>query len=132
MGGWSIGMDIIEVRRFRQHPQSKYPHFYARVFNEAEQEYCLRYGDPYPHFSGIFAAKEAVFKAINKVVPVKLSQITIEHDNKGEPAAKIDTPMTVIDPKNLEIKISISHTNTLALAWAFVLYKSLSSELAEQ
>jgi len=124
MSRWSIGMDIMEVRRFREHPKSKYPRFYARIFDEAEQEYCLRHGDPYPHFSGIFAAKEAVLKAMNGIIPVRLSQITIEHNDEGEPAAKINIPMTVIDLRNLEIKISISHTKTLALACAFIHLKS--------
>jgi holo-[acyl-carrier protein] synthase len=36
----------------------------ARLFTEAELEYCRRHTDPLPHLAARFAAKEAAFKAI--------------------------------------------------------------------
>ncbi|UCE32398.1 MAG: 4'-phosphopantetheinyl transferase superfamily protein, partial [Burkholderiales bacterium] len=35
--------------------------------------------------AGIFAAKEAIFKAVNKLLPIKLTQIAIQHDENGKP-----------------------------------------------
>ena len=77
---WSIGIDITEIQRFRAYPPSEHSRFYERVFDEYEFKYCTDHSDPYPHFAGIFAAKEAVFKAINKLKPLLLSQISIHHD----------------------------------------------------
>jgi len=36
----------------------------ARLFTDAELEYCRRHKNPLPHLAARFAAKEAAFKAI--------------------------------------------------------------------
>ncbi|MFX0183984.1 MAG: holo-ACP synthase [Candidatus Hodarchaeota archaeon] len=140
MSQWAIGIDFVEIQRFREKPYSKYVRFYTRIYNEYEIQYCLDYADPYPHFSGIFAAKEAVFKAANKFVPINISQISIQHDEKGRPIIwPIQTSTmskTLGNPwfnnnQNLEVQVSISHSGELALAWAVVFYKSLGHDLLE-
>jgi holo-[acyl-carrier protein] synthase len=140
MGQWAIGIDVVEIQRFREKPFSKYNRFYTRIYNEYEIQYCLDYADPYPHFTGIFAAKEAVFKAVNKFVPIIISQISIQHDRKGRPViwpVKMSTMSKILgNPwlntnQNLEVQVSISHSGEIALAWAVVFYKSLGYDLLE-
>jgi phosphopantetheine--protein transferase-like protein len=136
---WSIGIDISEIQRFRVHTQSEHPRFYDRVFDEKEFIYCTKYSDPYPHFAGIFAAKEAVFKAVNKFIPLSLSQIFIHHDDKGRPIVWLernDKTLQIdkrwpINPENLVVQVSITHSRELAVAWALALIKTSQNDMLE-
>ena len=60
-----VGIDIINVNRFRNMPFEKKSSFYKKIFHENEINYCLKFKDPYTHFAGKFAIKESVIK-INK------------------------------------------------------------------
>ncbi|MFX0170635.1 MAG: holo-ACP synthase [Candidatus Hodarchaeota archaeon] len=137
---WEIGIDIAEIQRFRKKSFSSHRHFYKRVFNDYEIQYCLDYADPYPHFSGIFAAKEAVFKAVNKFIKINISQISIQHDTKGRPVIWPVRMSGMSKPfgnkwlnsnRNLEARVSITHSGEIALAWALVFSKSLEHDLLE-
>ncbi|MFX0207561.1 MAG: holo-ACP synthase [Candidatus Hodarchaeota archaeon] len=137
---WEIGVDIVEIQRFREKSFSDYKYFYERIFNEYEIQYCLGYSDPYPHFSGIFAAKEAVFKAVNKFIRINISQISIQHDKIGRPVIWPINMSVMSKPfentwlntnQNLEARVSITHSGEIALAWALVLSKSLKHDLLE-
>ena len=60
-----IGIDIIEISRFRLVVRKGKNRFLENTFSEAERTYCFSYRDPAPHFAGTFAAKEAVEKALS-------------------------------------------------------------------
>jgi holo-[acyl-carrier protein] synthase len=136
---WSIGIDITKIQRFRVYTQSDYPRFYERLFNESEFTYCTNHPDPYPHFAGIFAAKEAVFKAVNKFLPLSLSQISIHHDRKGKPIVWLERTDKSLqtnnnwfnNSKNLEVQVSITHSSDLAVAWALAFIKTSQNDLVE-
>ncbi len=139
MSHWSIGIDVIEIQRFRAYTPSEYSRFYERIFNEYEFEYCTDHSDPYPHFAGIFAAKEAVFKAVSKFIPLSLSQISIHHDEKGRPLVWLEKKEIIpqIDGKwlknseNLVVEVSITHSSDLALAWALGYVKTTQNDTLE-
>ncbi len=126
MSNWSIGIDFIEVKRFREINIYEHPRFYERVFNEYEVKYCLCRNDPYLHFAGIFASKEAVFKAVNKFIKININDIFIYHDKKGSPFIHINKKKIQVKSRNfmlnqiteLNIQVSISHSSDVALAWA--------------
>ena len=61
-----VGIDIINVSRFRNMPFEKKSSFYKKIFHENEINYCLKFKDPYTHFAGKFAVKEALIKSIDK------------------------------------------------------------------
>ena len=136
---WSIGIDITEIERFRVHSQLKHPHFYERIYDKYELKYCTNHSDPYPHFAGIFAAKEAAFKAINKFLPLSFSQISIHHDEKGRPIVYLekneiishDEDVWLKKIENLEVQVSITHSSNLALAWALVFIKTSQNDILE-
>jgi holo-[acyl-carrier protein] synthase len=107
----NIGTDIVEVSRFRRKPLKANTRFYNSIFNKSELMYCLRYSDPYPHMAGIFAAKEAVIKCSDS--PLRMTDIKIGRSTDGRPKAGFHH-----NKKAKKVKISISHTRSLAIAVA--------------
>ena len=81
-----IGIDIVDVKRFEKVPYSSKSRFYQKIFLPSEIEYCLKYKNPYEHFAGKFAIKEAVKKSI----PDNISLLDIEtsHSN-SKPLIKL-------------------------------------------
>ena len=106
-----VGIDIIDVNKFRDMPYQKKSSFYKRIFHENEINYCLNFKDPYTHFAGKFAAKEAIIKATQK--KIKLNQIEIKNNKKG---------LEVIIKNNVEVNIlvSISHEKDYAVAMSVI------------
>jgi phosphopantetheine--protein transferase-like protein len=105
---FDLGIDLIDIDRFRQKSFDKNQSFYFSIFFKSEIEHCNQFQDPYPHFAGIFAAKESVIKSCS--FPLSINNIEIFWINK-KPYVKIkNSPLTV--------KISISHSSTLATAIA--------------
>jgi holo-[acyl-carrier protein] synthase len=113
----SVGIDIEETLRFRRKPLKANKSLYNSIFTESELSYCGRYSDPYPHLTGIFAAKEAVIKCSNQQ-RLRIKDIEIVRTRDGKP--------TVVTPYNknnsADISISISHTRSLATAVAVIMY----------
>jgi len=100
-----IGIDIVDVNRFRDTPFGEKTSFYNKIFNKNEINYCLKFKDPYPHFAGKFAVKEAVIKSINK--NESLLNIITNHINKK--------PTVIISEKNeYKFLVSISHEKNYA------------------
>ena len=120
--GWSVGVDIEDVAKFRTalRPSSR---FVSRTFSESEIEYCMSKGEPAVHFAGTFAAKEALYKAVNRLSDdvVKLTDFQISHDKKGRPA--VSYVGTEHEPGTLDMKVSLSHTSDYAVAVALVMPK---------
>jgi holo-[acyl-carrier protein] synthase len=57
-------VDVVKVERLVQSLERFGKRMEARLYTEAELEYCRRHKDPLPHLAARFAAKEAAFKAI--------------------------------------------------------------------
>ena len=101
------GVDIVDVKRFRNLPISSNKKFYEKIFTPAEIEYCLKFTDPYVHFAGKFALKEAVIKSTN--LKIDFLKIKTKHlDSKP-----------IIEINNSEnrflFQVSISHENDFAI-----------------
>ena len=56
-----IGVDIVEICRFKKIKYNLKPSFYKKLFKQNEIDYCLKFKNPYEHFAGKFALKESVF-----------------------------------------------------------------------
>jgi len=106
-----IGIDIVEVSRFGNRQPEEY---LGKIFNRSEIDYINAKPHKAQTMAGIFAAKEAVVKALGlgftaEMVPC---DITVLHDGNGCPSVSLDCK---------EIRISISHTGGVAVAVAVVL-----------
>lgn len=112
-----LGIDIEEIERFKNLDK----HLIERVYTKNEIEYCKKFSNPHIHFAGMWCAKEAVVKALNDL-SLAVSQIEILHKSNGAPYVRISTSLKkyLHDNNIKDIHISISHTNSVATAIAFL------------
>ena len=112
------GVDIIEISRVKESIESLGERFINRVFTEKEIEYCeSKKMQKYQHYAARFAAKEAVFKAISKILNGKYDitwkDIEVLNDENGRPYIKLSEQFA---NKIEDIDISISHCKEYAVA----------------
>lgn len=107
-----LGVDIETISRFSKIP----PTFLHKVFSPLEIKYCQSKSPPSPHFAVRYAAKEAVIKALYSLLvrPPSYSDISVSNSSTGTP---------FIDLPGYDVKISLSHTATEAIAVVVVCNK---------
>jgi phosphopantetheine--protein transferase-like protein len=104
---FGIGIDIVNVDSFSLKKYSENKEFYSKIFTNDEINYCIKFKDPYTHFAGKFALKEAVIKAINKKIPF----LDIETFHKNNiPQVKLTNEI------HYPSISSITHENNVAVA----------------
>ncbi len=109
----NIGIDIVEVKRFRKIPYKKGSVFYSKIFSDAEIKYCLSKTDPAQHFAARFAAKEAVLKCLRSTI-YKVKEIEIVNDKNGAPLVMVHSHRS----SSGKFLVSLSHTHDYAVATA--------------
>jgi len=116
-----VGVDIVKVERFKNVTES----FYEKIFTTREREYL--HNKPAESMAGLFAAKEAVAKAVGTGFSGFFPRdIEILHKQSGKPYvvlhgnAKKATKKIAAKGRRFCIHISISHTKTDAIAYACV------------
>ena len=113
------GIDLIEVERIRGALNK--PGFLERVYTKAEQEYLTEKKQSPECAAGIFAAKEAVAKALGTGFHgFGLRDIEIVHDALGRPAVRL---YGGAESRRQEIHcgrlhVSITHIKSMAAAQA--------------
>ena len=106
---FGIGVDIVKISRFKDKPFLSNKNFYKKIFFDSEIKYCLKYKNHAPHFSGEFAVKEALIKAINE--KISLHEIKTYYKN-SKPMVKVKSTLD----KKYNFIISVSHENDFAIA----------------
>ena len=110
-----IGIDGIEISRFKSIENNN--NFLERVFTQKEIEYCKQKTNSAESFAVRFAGKEAVIKATTKIKKFLPEQIEILNGFDGSPVAKI---LDKNFPKDIEILVSLSHSETIATAISII------------
>ena len=113
----SIGTDIVQISRFKKSIKTNTEKFLQKIFTSEEIEYCNSYTKPHIHFSGKYAAKESVKKALlsnNICKHISLSDIQVLNKEDKSPYIIIDSL------KNIKFNISISHDGDYAIAFAVI------------
>lgn len=105
-----VGCDIVEISRVRKLARRN-PRFLKRVFTAAEISYCRGKADPWRHFAVRFAAKEAVWKALDRA-GLALRDISVSRSVRGKPSVLLKGRPA----KGL--KLSLSHGDDYAMAVA--------------
>ncbi|MDO9546310.1 MAG: holo-ACP synthase [Pelolinea sp.] len=112
------GIDLIDIDRFSLLDPSILKRFFTRVFTPEELEYI---GKSHNRAAGIFAAKEAVSKALGcGIGPISWQDIIISHTPDRQPTI---TLLNKAREKSAELhirqwSISITHTKKTAAAVA--------------
>ena len=110
-----IGTDLVDIDRIKISIEKYQTKFLDRVFSAEEQEYCQSKSNPAIHYAGRFAAKEAVIKSIKSSgfdKHIELRSISIINNADGSPHVDLDIKYNGL------VKVSISHTETHAIAFA--------------
>ena len=103
-----VGVDIVEIKRFKRAKSNAHARFISNVFSTHEQEYCRTFKDSAPHFAGTFAGKEAAAKALNGKYP--LSAFEIRRTKNGKPE------IWKSGKKISSLAVSLSHDGAYAVA----------------
>ena len=95
-----VGNDIVLISRIEKSIKSE--SFLSGVFTEKERVHCKKAQS----FAGVYAAKEAYFKALGTGITRRLNTVEILYDEKGKPY--------ISGEKNCDV--SISHDGDYAFA----------------
>lgn len=107
-----IGIDIVEVSRFKRAMERWGERFCSRLFTPSELAYCRAQRFPERHLSARFAGKVSFFKALGR--PMRYRDVEITRGPSGAP---------VLNAPGLEgfkVSLSIAHDGALSVAEAFV------------
>ena len=125
MSVFGIGTDIVECLRIAQMIERHGELFIARVYTECEYEYCSSRKAATQHYSGRWAAKEAVLKAMGTgwARGIRWRDIEVRNDSGGQPRIALGGgAREVCEQLGIgEMLISISHCRTHATACAVAL-----------
>ena len=107
-----IGVDCIEIQRFQELENDL--KVLSNIFTRDEIEYCKNKKNVCQHYASRFAGKEAVIKAMSpygvRLVP---KQVEITNNLLGIPCVNLPDEYK----ERFNVKISFSHSETLALAF---------------
>ena len=121
----SCGTDIIEIERIKESIESLGENFLNKIYTKNEISYCeSKKKMTYQHYAARFAAKEAIFKAISKILEDKYSitwkDVEIINDENGRPE------VVFLNKEYQEIQdidISISHCKEFAISNVIIILK---------
>jgi holo-[acyl-carrier protein] synthase len=115
-----IGTDIISIPRLKRSINSLHgDKFIKRIFTENEINYCSNNVNSIVHFAGRFAAKEAIKKALlsSEIIDsISMKSIEIISGKNRKP----EVNLTLSSKLQLQCKVSISHTDEYAIAFALL------------
>ena len=111
-----IGIDIVDIRRFKRALDRWGSSFTNRLFTEDELSYSLKKIRPEVHLAARFAAKEAFFKAFGLKVGIKrYKDVSVVREPDGAPYLKV----TGLDSSNI-VHLSITHDGDYSVAEVIV------------
>ncbi len=114
------GVDIVNVNRIKKIIEKKRQKFYDKIFTKKEIEYIGKKHHKATSISGLFAAKEAVSKALGSGIGIiGFKDIEILHKENGKPYVNFsEKGNKVIKSLGIiEIELSISHERDYAVAF---------------
>ncbi len=115
-----IGLDLVEIDRFRSILERSGEKFLERVFTAGERAYCLAAKDPAPSLAARFAAKEAVAKAFGTGIgeAMAMREIEVVRTESGAPEIRLHgTAAATAQARGVtQIWLSLTHTATTAAA----------------
>ncbi|MFZ3073222.1 MAG: holo-ACP synthase [Thermodesulfobacteriota bacterium] len=108
-----VGIDIIDVVRFKAAMKRFEGRLEKRLFTEAELSYCAGLRHSERHLATRFAAKVSVFKALGRTLPYK--DVEVARDSNGRPVLNVKGV-----EKGFRFSLSLSHEKGFGLAETIV------------
>lgn len=119
-----IGIDTVDIGRFRKAVEQRGEVFLNKIFTENELSYVSKKRFSYMHMAGKFAAKEAVKKALPEGAGIGLNwpEIEVLNSEDGKPYTVLHGHAEKIMQKFgiTRVFVSISHTDDIATSNAMV------------
>jgi len=116
------GIDIVEITKLKKILLANRS-FASDIFTEAERRYCESKKDPYRHYAGRFASKEAALKALGMGmsgtgIDKTLKEIEVTTAPSGKPSLSLIgwTGKISKRKKISQHTVSISHSGKYAVA----------------
>ena len=120
-----IGIDTVEIERFRRIAEEKGERFLEKIFTSGEMKYAESKKARFIHMAGKFAAKEAVKKALPNGAEIGLNwpEIEILNTKDGKPYVRLHGQAGKLaeEFKLTKVLVSISHTRGIATSNAVVI-----------
>ncbi|MBI2901582.1 MAG: holo-ACP synthase [Planctomycetes bacterium] len=117
-----VGIDLVEVERFKAVMRRRGERFLERIFTAGERKYCEGKMHRLAHYTARFAAKEAILKALGTGWSggIHWTDIEVVHEGTGAVSAKIGGPAGQVAKKKKirKVHISITHSERYASAVA--------------
>lgn len=110
-----IGADIADIGRIESMIRKYGDRFCAKVFTGTEIAYCSKMANPAIHFAGRWAAKEAFYKALPRVIQPhstwKSIQIIVHEDGRRPVIEVLDSALAESFSSEgiIRMHLSISH-----------------------
>jgi holo-[acyl-carrier protein] synthase len=124
-----IGSDLLDCRRIQKVVERQGQRFLNRVFTPDEQERCHRRYHAFQSYGKIYAAKEAVLKAIGNVQGIHWQHIEIKHAANGRPFVILTEQARVnyeaLIPTPMSGRIDLTLTDEPPYAQAFVVISAV-------
>lgn len=109
-----IGIDLCEIARMQRLLDEG--HSLRRMFTEEEEAYIRGKGASAAQtMAGLFAAKEAVLKALGTGLAIALTDVVITHTELGQPLAQLTGKAADLGGS---ILLSITHEGNMAAGMA--------------
>jgi holo-[acyl-carrier protein] synthase len=115
-----IGTDIVEVKRIAKSAEKYGDKFLNKIFTENELRSATGKKNKFQHLAGKFAAKEAVVKSLAECCARGFNwhDMEILNNENGAPYVVLHGKFSEYVSDGKSLKISISHTDTHAVAFA--------------
>jgi len=84
-----LGVDSVEVGRFRKVAARRGKPFLRRLFTPAELKYCLGHRDAFPRLAARFAAKEALLKSLDAKGEWRWRDMEVRRAESGKPSVAL-------------------------------------------
>lgn len=113
-----MGIDIVDVRRFRKAIERRGDRFLQRILTPDEVAYCARYRDPVPHLAARFAAKEALLKALRQLPgALRWREMEVRATKEGPRMLLRGEALKALHRRGFNsVEVSLSHSGDYAIA----------------
>ncbi len=120
-----IGIDLVDNARMQAVLERWGSAFKRRVFRDSERQYCDGKSEPWRHYAGRFAVKEAVSKAFGTGIGTHIGWLDIEvrrDKASGAPSVRLSDRASALAASRgvSDIIVSLSHTRNYSVAQALL------------